>query len=201
MGNKGVRPLKGMIQAGIWAVLFAWPLWHYLSWPNRDEVPALVQTVALIGLIYQFLLLIHWRKNGSLPDRRWPMRLSALVAGAFCGMALVPLQVNTSMDWFEQRQQPLLRLLDAAPNRCEAFRQQAEGGRGRTPYLYVAPRSQEGEDEPRYVLVYGASAGMESLVIYYYSFSRKWKAVKTSNRDGMAEFDEIVGGLQHCRVS
>jgi hypothetical protein len=176
--------------------------WGYLSWPNRGTWGVVWQAPLLMSMIYQYQYLgIAWRGK-RLPSKVWPMRVIAITMGGMFGMMLIPVQVDLAEEWFQDRQKSLLARLDVAPDHCAAFKlylaENTPSGKFETPDLYHGAVENVYGGRPLYVLAFRARADMESMIVYYYSGSKKWITTFRDNERGMKGFRETIDPLVRC---
>lgn len=176
--------------------------WGYLSWPNRGTWGVLLQAPLLMSMIYQYQYFGFAWRGKRLPGTVWPMRIIAITMGGMFGMMLIPVQVGLAEEWFHDRQKPFLAQLDAAPDRCAAFKQylaeNPPSDEFETPDLYHGAVENVYGGRPLYVLAFRARADMESMIVYYYSGSKKWITTFRDNERGMKGFRETIDLLVRC---
>lgn len=192
-----------LTQAGLYAALFAWLAHYFLSFPNRDAGLAAVQVWAVIGMAFHLHYINRVHSTGLLPRRIWPMHLSAVVIGGFLGTVYVLAQTNAAQTLHQERQQPLVDAISAAPDPCGAFKQyrreHPQEGR-EAPEMYHGAVENVYGGNPQFVLAYRAMTNFENLIVYYYSGSRKWIVTYLSNTAGMDEFKKKIEPLGRCAV-
>lgn len=199
--KRGYGLTLALTQAGVYGVLFAWLAHYFLSFPNRDAVLAAVQVWAIIGMVFYLLYVRQVRSSGELPARVWPMHLSAIVIGGFLGVVYVLAQTEAAQNLHRERQQPLVDAISTAPDACDAFtryrREHRQDARN-APELYHGAVENVYGGTPQFVLAWRATGDFESLVVYYYSGSRKWIVSYLSNTNGMREFENRIAPLARC---
>ena len=187
---------------GVCTLAFGVLTWGYLSWPDRSTWGALLQAPLLMSMIYQYQYLGFTWRGKRLPGKVWPMRVIAITMGGMFGAMLVVVQVEYAEYWFQHRQRPLLESLQAAPDRCAAFKQylaqNPPSNKFETPDLYHGAVENVYGGQPLYVLAFRARADMEGMIVFYYSGSRKWITIKRSNEVGMKRFRETIAPLVRC---
>ena len=182
--------------ASIWLVVLAYLIWYHLSWPNRNGLFAAIQTLALIGLMYQSQYSAFSWRSRQLPRRAWPMRLVAIGLGGVLGIGLATWQVTVSQEWFQQRWRSLIDTLDGASEPCFVFHNaSAASQRGR---LYVAVAPGANSEPPQFILAFGAKADLERVVIYYHSSSKRWIKIHADDKDGMDAFARAIEPMVQC---
>lgn len=141
---------------GVCTLAFGVLTWGYLSWPDRGTWGVLLQAPLLMSMIYQYQYLGFLWRGKRLPGKVWPMRIIAITMGGMFGAMLVPIQVEYAEYLFQDRQKPFLARLDAAPDRCEAFKQylaeNPPGSKFETPDLYSGAVENVYGGQPLYVL-------------------------------------------------
>lgn len=187
---------------GVCTLAFGVLTWGYLSWPNRGTWGVVLQAPLLMSMIYQYQYLGFAWRGKRLPGKVWPMRVIAITMGGMFGMMLIPVQVDLAEEWFQDRQRPLLESLQTAPDRCAAFKQylaqNPPSGKFETPDLYHGAVENVYGGRPLYVLAFRARADMESMIVFYYSGSRKWITTFRDHEDGMKRFRETIAPLARC---
>ncbi len=187
---------------GVCTLVFGVLAWSYLSWPDRSAWGALLQAPLLMSMIYQYQYLGFAWRGKRLPDKVWPMRVIAITMGGMFGAMLIPVQVDLAEEWFQDRQRPLLESLQAAPDRCAAFKQylaeNPPSSKFETPDLYHGAVENVYGGRPLYVLAFRARADMEGMIVFYYSGSRKWITTKRNHEDGMKSFRWNIARLNRC---
>ncbi len=153
-------------------------------------------------MIYQYQYLgFAWRSK-RLPGKVWPKRIIAITMGGMFGGMLVPVQVGLAEEWFHDQQKPFLAQLDAAPDRCAAFKQylaeNPPSGKFETPDLYHGAVENVYSGRPLYVLAFRARADMEGMIVFYYSGSRKWVTTKRTNEERMKRYRATIAPLARC---
>jgi len=195
--------MLSLTQAGVYAVLFAWLVHYFLSFPNRAADLAALQVYAVIGMVFHFRYSrLVWR-TGQLPRRTWTMHVFAIVIGGCLGALYVVAQTGAAQARHQRQQQPLVDAISNAPNACDAFKQywRTQPPLGSTPpQLYHGPVENLYGGKTQFVLAYRAITDFERLIVYYYSGSRKWTVSYQSNQIGMRDFTDKVQLLVRCEV-
>lgn len=197
------RALSTVLALGGLCTLVFGVLTHgYLSWPNRQIFGVVLQVPALIGLIYQYQYGAFILHSKRLPTKVWPMRIIALTMGGMFGAIFIPVQVELAEHWFRDRQQPLLESLLAAEDKCATFKRYLAENPPDTPFqtpdLYSGAVENVYGGQPQFVLAFRAKADMESMIVYYYSGSRKWITTFRNNERGMQPLIDRVKPLKRC---
>jgi hypothetical protein len=110
--------------------------------------------------------------------------------------------VELAEEWFQHRQKSLLESLQVAPDRCSTFKQylaaNPPGSLFETPDLYHGAVENVYGGRPQSVLAFRAKADMDSMIVYYYSGSRKWITTFRDNEEGIGAFRRTIARLVRC---
>lgn len=194
--------MLSLTQAGVYAVLFVWLMRYFLGFPNRDAALAALQVWAVIGLVFHVRYVrLAWR-TGQLPRRVWTKHVFAIVVGGMLGALWVVVQTSGAQSLHQRQQQPLVDALSTAAEACDAFTQYLyqQPHWPKAPQLYHGAVGNLYGGKPQFVLAYRATADFESLIVYYYSGSRKWTVTYQNNPIGMRDFTEKITPLARCEV-
>ena len=172
------------------------------SWPHEGSWASLGFIVFCPGILYRTTsLLFTWRTKRLMP-RRALVRIAAIPAGLFLGMALTGWASERATAGFTRAYAPFVAEVQASlADPC------------RSPGRYFAlptvaaynartrdrPAAQLNHDKTRFLLSFGAgSIDIDGSRIFYDSTVKEWQKFHNDDTGASADFNRRTEGLAEC---